>query len=135
MYEYHGWAVILDSAGEEGDGASAIYERVTQYIELLKLNTDVIELKAINGQYHLWLSGLNNHSPTSKYDPVEIMQTIGVMARGSYGLLYVSNDENERRANEFSVFVLARGCVKEREDPFLSPLIPVIADECGSLDR
>lgn len=75
MFEYHGWAVILDSTGEEGSRAAAIYDRVMKYVELLKPNTDVLELKAINGQYHLWLSGLNNHEPTSKYDPVEIMQT------------------------------------------------------------
>jgi hypothetical protein len=130
MYEYHGWAVILDSTGKEGSGASAIYERVTQYIELLKSDTDVFELKEINGQYHLWLSGLNDHEPTSKYDPVEIMQTIGVMAPGSYGLLYVFNDQNEHHANEFKVYVLARGLVKLKEDQFLSPIIPVIADEC-----
>ncbi|QKS45332.1 hypothetical protein HUB94_13595 [Paenibacillus cellulosilyticus] len=130
MFEFHGWAVILDSPGEEGSGASSIYDRVTQYVELLKPNTDVLELKAINRQYHLWLSGLNNHEPTSKYDPVEIMQTIGVMAPGSYGLLYVYNDVNEQLSNVFRVFVLARGCVKERDDPFLSPIIPVVADEC-----
>ncbi|GMK37949.1 hypothetical protein PCCS19_10030 [Paenibacillus sp. CCS19] len=135
MYEYHGWAVILDSTGEEGSSASSIYARVTQYVELLKPNADVFELKIINGQYHLWLSGLSGGAPTSKYDPVEILQTLGVMAPGSYGLLYVYNDENEHRINAFSVFVLARGSVKEREDPFLSPIIPVVADGCSSFEQ
>jgi hypothetical protein len=130
MFEYHGWAVILDSTGEEGNGAVAIYERVMKYVELLQSNTDVLELKAINGQYHLWLSGLNHDSPTSKYDPVEILQTIGVIAPGSYGLLYIYNDENEHQTNEFRAFVLARGNVKEKDDPFLSPIIPIIADGC-----
>ncbi|MGR6542089.1 Imm7 family immunity protein [Paenibacillus tundrae] len=57
------------------------------------------------------------------------MKTIGVMAPGSYGMLYVFNDEHPKHFNEFNVYVLTRGNVEERNDPFLSPLIPTVADD------
>ncbi|WP_145049320.1 Imm7 family immunity protein [Paenibacillus xylanexedens] len=131
MYQYHGWAVILESTSDDTSDEREIntLNRVKKYIEDLQPNVDVLDIKAINGQFHLWMTGLWNREPSSRFSPVEIMKTIGVMAPGSYGMLYVFNDEHPKRFNEFNVYVLVRGNVEERNDPFLSPFIPNVADD------
>lgn len=131
MYQYHGWAVVLESTGDEAsnEGKVNIFETVKKYIEDLQPKVDVLDMRAINGQYHLWMTGLWNREPSSKFSPVVIMKNIGIIAPGSYGMLYVFNDEHPKHFNEFDVYVLARGNVEEKTDPFLSPLIPVVADD------
>ena len=47
---------------------------------------------------------------------------------GSYGLLYTLDDEDAAHVNAFRVYVLARGALVERTDPFLSPFVPVVED-------
>ncbi|WP_342554397.1 Imm7 family immunity protein [Paenibacillus sp. FSL R7-0652] len=130
MYQYHGWAVVLASTGDETCyEEEVIFETVEKYIKDLQPNVDVLDIKVINGQYHLWMSGLWNHEPSSKFHPVEIMKNVGIQAPGSYGMLYVYNDEHPIHFNEFNVYVLKRGNVEEKHDPFLSPLIPVVTDD------
>lgn len=131
MYQYHGWAVILESTSDDTSDEREMntLNRVKKYIEELQPNVDVLDIKAINGQFHLWMTGLWNREPSSKFSPVETMKTIGVMAPGSYGMLYVFNDEHPKHFNEFNVYVLTRGNVEERNDPFLSPFIPTVADD------
>ena len=52
------------------------------------------------------------------------------VADSSYGLIYLYNDEDiNGKQNQFQVFSLARGIVKENKDPFLSLIIPTIEDE------
>ncbi|WIV19802.1 Imm7 family immunity protein [Paenibacillus polygoni] len=136
MYQYHGWAVILESTGDEvsNEKEIKIVEAIKKYIEDLQLNVDVLDMKAVNGQYHLWMTGLWNREPSLKFSPVEIMKDIGIIAPGSYGMLYVFNDEHPKHFNEFRVYALARGNVEEKGDPFLSPLIPVVTDDIEAAD-
>ncbi|MGN7360398.1 Imm7 family immunity protein [Paenibacillus sp. SAF-054] len=131
MYQYHGWAVVLESTGDEPSNEKEIniFESIKKFVEDLQPKVDVLEMKAINGQYHLSMTGLLNHEPSSKFNPVEIMKNIGKVAPGSYGMLYVFNDEHPIYFNKFKVFVLARGSIEEKDDPFLSPFIPVVADD------
>lgn len=136
MYQYHGWAVILESTGDEvsNEKEIKIVEAIKKYIEDLQLNVDVLDMKAVNGQYHLWMTGLWNREPSLKFSPVEIMKNIGIIAPGSYGMLYVFNDEHPKHFNEFRVYALARGNVEEKGDPFLSPLVPVVTDDIEAAD-
>ncbi|KRF32213.1 hypothetical protein ASG93_04815 [Paenibacillus sp. Soil787] len=52
---------------------------------------------------------------------------------GSYGLLYVHNDEDfkgeDDNSNNFIVWKLARGKLTQEKDNYLSPYIPVVEDE------
>ena len=41
---------------------------------------------------------------------------------------YLYDDETEGRENQFQVFVLSRGSVKEFSDFYLSPIVPTIED-------
>ncbi len=45
---------------------------------------------------------------------------------GSYGLLYVHDDETKINSDVFVVYKLARGKFERIVDTFLSPLIPTV---------
>ena len=45
-------------------------------------------------------------------------------------MIYLYNDEDRNgKENQFQVFLLARGKIEEKADPFLSPIIPTIEDK------
>lgn len=85
----------------------------------------------------LTFSSSRNHrgkSPTS----LRIMEWLAANGTGSYGLLYLHDDEDANevskrygrdgvdRTNEFRVWRLSSGKLQEFDDPFLSPIIPSI---------
>ena len=51
-----------------------------------------------------------------------------VKKNGSYGLLYVHDDESKDDCNSFVVYKLARGKVERIADTLLSPFIPTVED-------
>ena len=60
-------------------------------------------------------------------DLIALFETIGKIAEGSYGLLYLRNDEDKEKYNNFVVHRLARGTVEIYPDTLLSPMIPNVA--------
>ena len=88
---------------------------------------------------------LNNHSGILRFSTyrnhrgepsaLRILYWLAEHGPGSYGLVYVHDDEDTSRTNsfgaspidhtnEFRVWRLLRGAVDELSDPFLSPLVP-----------
>ena len=66
---------------------------------------------------------------SKKYEIFAVFKLIGEIAEGSYGIIYLYNDEDtDGKENYFQVFSLARGMIKENLDEFLSPIIPTIED-------
>ncbi|WJH27113.1 immunity 7 family protein [Paenibacillus sp. CC-CFT742] len=131
MYEYHGWATIRESASyeEDEDQYDLAIEHLQNYIEELNWTSGVLDLRAVNGDFQLWVAGLNNHKPESKHDPIEVMKKVGEIAQGSYGVLYVRDSDDAESSNQFKVYTLIRGKVTENDDPFLSPFIPTLEDD------
>ncbi len=85
--------------------------------------------EGLNGDLHvLSIAGHRNH----RYEPViDLFRWLAVNGPGSYGLLYVWDDEDHKHGdyqNLFRVWRLARGVLEERSDPFLSPPIPTVED-------
>jgi hypothetical protein len=73
-----------------------------------------------------------NHRSSSLW---ELMDWIAENGPGSYGLIYVWDDEDnghgrevriQDHSNEFRVWRILNGKVEEFADPFLSPIVPVI---------
>jgi len=62
-----------------------------------------------------------------------LFHDVARLAPGSYGLLYIHDDEDPERdtTNRWTSHVLARGAVTAVPDPFLSPIIEVVEDDCG----
>lgn len=122
MFEYHGWA-SLRSSTLDAEPPQLQLEGVRRRMRELD-GSGEFGLRFINGSLHVWLTGNPNHRHESV---AEFFGTLAVDFPGSYGLLYVWDDESDYE-NAFRVFRLARGTVEELDDPFLSPCVPTIED-------
>lgn len=126
MFEYHGWATLRADT-QDGEIAHDCLE-----LEDLRKRLNALQgqghypsdIRISNGQLHLTLSGFPNHRNDAI---IAFFRQIGATFPGSYGLLYIMDDES-KHYNAFRVHRLARGKLEELEDPFLSPFIPTVED-------
>ncbi|WP_433151928.1 Imm7 family immunity protein [Actinomadura nitritigenes] len=127
MFEYHGWLTIQSSAGDEEDeDLLAAHNVVDRVVRESGLGT----LRMVNGMSQFHISGFVNHRAGEGQEVVDLFQYVGKLAPGSYGLLYIRDDEDAGgRVNEFQALVMKRGTVSQHPDPFLSPCIPEIEDD------
>ncbi|XGV95347.1 MAG: Imm7 family immunity protein [Leptolyngbya sp. BL-A-14] len=131
MFEYHGWATlhtdIVDEYGDEDqEERRRLVSDLRAYIEPL-LAHGSMHIEVCNGLYALNMFGHNNHRNESV---VDVFKWLSEKTRGSYGLLYIHDDEDFKRGNDytnhFRVWKLALGQLTELDDPFLSPRIPTV---------
>lgn len=132
MFEFHGWACIRHHAH---DTDLALQDACVRECEARLEGLDIDHLARIqryNGVDSLVISGRHNHRQSYV---IELFQWIADHAPGSYGLLYVHDDEDARGGShslEFRVWRLARGALEARPDPFLSPVTPTLEDPYDS---
>jgi hypothetical protein len=126
MFEYHGWAVVRDDAyGTDESRMQEIVAELQTAIDDFGDGSGMTDVRWVNGQCMVHFAGCPNH----RHDQVfALFPWLAARAPGSYGLLYVWDDENPRDENEFRVWVLLRGRVEEEGDRFLSPCVPTIED-------
>jgi hypothetical protein len=89
----------------------------------------LLDLRWMNGHPFLHLAGMPNHRGVWGTQVIEFFARIGQIAPGSFGLLYVWDDEDSDHANEFRIFRLVRGGVTEHAASLLSPVVPTVEDE------
>lgn len=133
MYEFHGWATIRETPSlVDEENLDRVIESVESFIKKLNWTSGgVLDVRPVNGEYHLSVSGFTNHKGKDAEDVLSLYQFLAKNAHGSYGILFVRDDEDRNgNDNRFQILVLARGILKEREDPFLSPYVPRVEDEC-----
>ncbi|MDE7423337.1 MAG: immunity 7 family protein [Lachnospiraceae bacterium] len=131
MIELHGWITIREhyqATETEEENIHIVVSHIKE--ELNKQLWFHPQIKVLNGEYYMEFTLFANHKNCEVGEIFQLYKTIGQVAKGSYGLIYLHDDEdNSGRQNEFQVFVLAKGEVKQCNDPFLSPFIPVVEDE------
>lgn len=98
---------------------------IREWLATLEWGSCVVDLRTLNGQDMLFLEGYPNHARGIDIGIITLYKRIGAAAPGSYGLLY---ERNEDTSGEFSVWVLRRGTLSKREDPFFAPFIPTVED-------
>lgn len=126
MISYHGWLSLHSS--DEDDDVSALYQNVKNRIESEDITNCSIDAKCFNGECHAWLSGCFNHKTGRHEQVMSVLNDMIECAPGSYGLVYVKDDEDEKCNNEFQVLVIKKGKMHWQKDEFLSPCIPSIED-------
>ena len=127
MIEYHGWITIQTGAAASNEKLlSTIVEQLNDHIQQLAFPYE-LSIRYFNDTPYLWVIGDSNHR-TSKFDSIlKLFELTGRLASGSYGLLYMRDDEDPQgHSNEFQVWRLARGISTSHPDPFLSPIIPTV---------
>lgn len=132
MYEFHGWATIRETyknIDKDEDNIDFIVKDLKEYIKKLDMFNWIFDIKVFNGDYHLIASGFTNHSYPASEQLFGLYKYIAQIAPGSYGMIYIHDDEDKRGFdNDFRVHVLAKGIIEEKADPFLSPFVPTIED-------
>jgi hypothetical protein len=84
-------------------------------------------VEARNGSYYLHVAGNANHKGVDWTETKELLQEVANRFPGAYGLVHLRDDEDAQgNDNAFVVYVVRRGTVECRLDPFLSPCDPVI---------
>ena len=87
-----------------------------------RISNETAKLTNANGEWHVWLAGCHNHhSPNI----VDLFRTIAHTAPGSYGILYIYDDES---SENWDRWVMRRGTVQESRDEDLSPHVGLVED-------
>ncbi|WP_411347694.1 Imm7 family immunity protein [Paenibacillus sp. WLX2291] len=66
---------------------------VQEYIEYLQEHLDVVQIQAINGQYHIWLTGFKNRQVADELEPIHLVYKLATYTDEAYGIIYVYDDE------------------------------------------
>ena len=134
MLTCFGWANLLTTAYETDEaGEQRLVDSLEQYIAKQFGGWSSIEFKisrCLNWAGPcLTVMACFNHRQDAVID---LFRWLAANGPGSYGLLYVHDDEDHRPdgdyENCFRVWRLVRGTLTEHDDPFLSPLIPTVED-------
>lgn len=129
MFEFHGWITIRDTYTcdmEENEKFDLIINKIKIKIDSFGWCNGFHDIRVVNGEYQLIISGYLNHKSVEVNELFDIYNEIAKKAVGSYGLLYVRDDEDPNGFdNEFSVYVMAKGSITRHKDTFLSPFVGV----------
>ncbi|MCM1045529.1 MAG: immunity 7 family protein [Candidatus Gastranaerophilales bacterium] len=131
MVELHGWALIRENftVDSEDEHTEQIVSRLSREIEKLEIDENMLRIDYCNGEAVVTGTKIANHFSDDIREMIDFFKRITLVAPGSYGLLYLHNDEDTNGFdNAFQVFVMAKGTVKRQRDPFLSPYIPTVED-------
>lgn len=127
MVELHGWITLRDTyEATDEENIEMILKRVKYEIKKLKYST--LQIKSMDGEHFIEFSSYTNHMSLDVKEIISFFEAVGNVAKGSYGLLYVYDDEDMNSYNNFMVYRLARGAVELYQDHFLSPIVPVVED-------
>ena len=128
MVEMHGWITIRETyeVTDDANNIDAIVDDINRNLD--ELGYPDLKPKWINGECFFQCSVFTNHLGEHNQDILNIYYLIAKKAVGSYGLLYVHDDESETDSNVFVVYKLARGKVERTVDTLLSPFIPTVED-------
>ncbi len=137
MFELHGWARVAMSPGDDdddtGEAVRDLARRLAARVEQCAWTIGILELRAVNGQFHLVVSTFRNRRDSYVDEAFGLFEFLAEEAPGSYGLLYL-RDEDAPDSDGFEVCVLARGRLTRKTDPFLSPCVPVIEDAWDEIE-
>jgi len=127
MIEMNGWAVINESYVWDdslNDKRELIVTDIQAHINHSVFN-EIIDLEYLNGIPVLHIALQHNHYTQSIDDIVDLLRYIANVAPGSYGQVHLYDDESHfGDSNVMYVYVLCRGELIRRIDPFFTPYIP-----------
>lgn len=131
MIDINGWISIRESYTEEGEDGEKLDDIIKQIESKIRheynFANENYDLKMINGGFVLNITISHNHRVEH---PFELIRWVAEVAPGSFGVVYVIDDEDVSRDNEnkFKVWLIKKGVVDELDDPFLSPINPIIEE-------
>lgn len=131
MVELHGWALLRENftADNEDTQIEQIVSRIAQDVEDTKIESNLLRIEYSNAEATLTATRFTNHLSDDITRIIDLFKRVASIAPGSYGLLYLHNDEDTTGlSNAFQVYVLSKGTVTLQQDPFLSPFFPTVEE-------
>jgi hypothetical protein len=128
VFEWHGWAAIVASPGAEDDAAAEARQRDAEALvarviaDAAGVANETLDVRWANGSVHVWVAGSHNHRDEAV---IGLFRSIAEAAPGSYGVMYVLDDEV---SYTWERLVMRRGAVSREVDTSLSPHIGVVED-------
>ena len=125
--ELHRWLSIWETYGDEDafprEELDGIMRRVKDIV-----SQSGVEMRYVNGLPFIDTLLYTNHRTKEIDDVIEAYTSISKTAAGSYGVIYLRDDEDDKHYNEFQVYVFRKGECIRRADKDFSPCIPMIED-------
>lgn len=132
MIELHGWLSILETYEDEDLLPQNEIETIKQRVkDIIKSNTCGIKLQYLNGEAYINTLFCSNHHTSEVDEIIETYKKVSKIATGSYGIIYLQDDEDEKHYNEFQIYVFKKGQCISQIDTNFSPCIPTI--ESGTI--
>lgn len=130
MVEIFAWLSVHATAADE-DKLPPEYEKriISQVGDILRQSDCGIRLQHMNGQYYLQTAFCSNHRTAETDAIIAAYSRVAAAASGSYGMLYLRDDEDARYHNAMQVYHFRRGTVTHGIEPDFSPCIPKLEDE------
>ena len=132
MLEMHGWLTVYPTYLNEDKHPEideyAIYKNVENILAQCGIE-QIKRLKALNGSFYIDVSYFSNRPNPDSHMIINTLKKIAEVAPGSYGLIYVLDDEDTENSNNFKVLVIKRGKYSWQKDILLSPCMPELYDE------
>lgn len=133
MLEYQGWATISEASSEEDECDRRLVDvvsKIEKKIDIIRSEHYELGLKYFNAEPRLWVMGYSNRKRSDWDGIVGLFKYIAEISYGSYGVLSFWDDEDiDGLANMYQSYVLKRGGVKLKIDPFLSPCVKTLKDD------
>ena len=86
---------------------------------------EAADFRCLNAEWQLSLSGCRNHARPGALD---LFTEIARIAPGSYGVMFIRDDEDADTPEQWWQCVMARGQVRRHGDGLISPHRPTVED-------
>ena len=130
MTELHGWLTISETYQNEDLLSQSELDSVMQTVKQIIQESSVsICIQYANGTAFLQTLFCSNHHTVEIDEIIQVYTRIAETATGSYGMIYLRDDEDKIYHNAFQAYVFRKGKRYYQEDSYFSPCIPMTEDE------
>lgn len=125
MVELYGWMAISETDGDEDRLPAETRRQITERVQKIAAENG-LDIQYRNGIPVIMTAFSANHRTAEPDALIAAFTQIANIASGSYGILYLHDDEDADHANAFTKYVCKRGQCIMQPDTDLSPCIPEI---------
>lgn len=125
MVELHGWLSIRETYEDEDSLPPKEIDEITRKVKDI-ISDSGIELRYANGEPYVNTLFCSNHRTSEVDEIIEAYKSVSKTATGSYGVIYLRDDDDAKHFNKFQIYVFKNGTCSQRSDEDFSPCIPTI---------
>lgn len=127
MVELHGWLSIWETYGDEDLLSQNELDDITRKVKDI-VSSSGLEMRYINGVPFVNTLLCSNHRTAEVDNIINAYTKIAQTATGSYGVIYLRDDEDAEHYNDFRIYVFKNGTCTQRADVDFSPCMPTIEE-------